>query len=127
MLCQRQAFADAERAIQRGLDVDSTSWKGHLFMGEALFGQNKLDEAEKSAREAMLRKSDAPSVYILFANIHIRRRQYVMALSDLNTYLKLKPTGPTSDQARDVRDAAERVVRRFERIMTPPRPLFRRH
>ena len=124
VLCQRQEFADAERAVQRGLDIDGNSWKGHLFMGEALFGQNKLDEAEKSAREAVLRRPDAASAYILLANVHIRRREYVMALNDLNTYLKLKPTGPTSDQARDVRNAAQRVVARFERIMTPPRFVY---
>src|SRR2546423_7029408 len=117
VLCQRQAYADAEAALRRGRDVDSNSWKGYVFMGEALFGQNRLDEAEKNAREAILRKPDAASAYILLANVHVRRHQYVMALSDLDTYLKLKPTGPTSDQARDVRNAAQRVVDRFQRIL----------
>src|SRR5256885_310104 len=124
VLCQRQAYADAERALRRGLDVDSNSWKGYVFMGEALFGQNRLDEAEKNAREAILRKPDAPSAYILLANVHIRRHQYVMALTDLDTYLKLKPTGPTSDQARDARNAEQRVVDRFQRILTPPRFIY---
>jgi Tfp pilus assembly protein PilF len=124
VLCQRQAYVDAERAVRRGLDTDSNSWKGYIFMGEALFGQNRLDETEKNAREAILRKPDASSAYILLANVHIRRHQYVMALSDLDTYLKLKPTGPTSDQARDVRNAAQRVVARFQRILTPPRFVY---
>lgn len=124
VLCQRQAYADAERALRRGLDVDSNSYKGYIFLGEALFGQNHTDEAEKSAREAILRKPNAPSAYILLANVHIRRHQYIMALNDLDIYLKFKPTGPTSDQARDVRNAAQRVVSRFERILSPPRFVY---
>jgi len=124
VLCQRQAYVDAERVLRRGLDVDANSWKGYIFMGEALFGQNRLLEAEKSAREAILRRSDAASAYVLLANIHIRRHEYIMALNDLDTFLKLKPTGPASDQARDVRNAAQRVVSRFQRILSAPRFVY---
>src|SRR6202790_5730275 len=72
MLCDRQSYIEAERVLRRAIEVDGNSWKGHLFLGQALFGQNRLAEAEKSAREVLLRKPDVPSTYVLLANIHIK-------------------------------------------------------
>src|SRR2546422_8096981 len=37
----------------------------------------------------------------LFRSIHIRKRDYPGLLGDLDTFLKLEPNGPTSDQVRD--------------------------
>lgn len=124
VLCERQAYTDAERVLRHAIDVDPNSWKGYVFLGEALFGQNRLDEARKNANAALLRKSDAASAFILLANIHIRRHEYVMALNELDKYLALKPTGPTADQARDVRNAAQRVVTRFQHILMPPQFIY---
>jgi Tfp pilus assembly protein PilF len=123
-LCDRGAYADAERIIRRGMETDSSSWKGHLFLGQALFGQNRLVEAENSARLALSHKSDLASGYVLLANIHIRRHDYRSAITELDSFLRLKPDGPTSEQARDVRNAAERVVSRFARIFSTPRFLY---
>jgi len=124
LLCDRQAYPEAERVLRRALDVDANSWKGHLFLGQALFGQNRLAEAEKSAREVLLRRSDIPSTYILLANIHIRRQEYILAIKDLDTFLGMKSAGSTSDQARAVREAAQRVASRLERTVTTPRFLY---
>jgi tetratricopeptide (TPR) repeat protein len=120
MLCDRQAYPDAERVLRRAIEVDGNSWKGHLFLGQALFGENRLAEAEKSAREVLLRRSDVASAYILLANIHIRRQEYVLGIKDLETFLTLKPDGTTSDQARAVRAAAQRIVSRQEQPLATP-------
>ena len=104
--------------------MDTNSWKGYLFLGQALYGQNKFAEAEKSAREVLLRKSDVPSTYLLLANIHIKRQEYVLGIKDLDTFLSLKPQGPTSDQARDVRAAAQRIVSRLDQSVTPPKFVY---
>jgi Tfp pilus assembly protein PilF len=124
LLCEREAWTDAERVVRRAIDVDPNSWKGYFFLGQALFGENRLDDAEKQAKESLLRKSDAASAYILLANVHIRRHEYVMALNELDKYLALKPTGPTAAQARDVRAAAQRVVSRFQRILMSPQLIY---
>jgi hypothetical protein len=110
--------------LRRAIDVDGNSWKGHLFLGQALFGQNKLAEAEKSAREVLLRKSDVPSTYVLLANIHIRRHEYISGIKDLDTFLSMKPEGSTSDQARDVRAAAQKIVSRLEHTVTVPQFVY---
>jgi len=124
LLCDQQAYPQAERVLRRAIDVDANSWKGHLFLAQALFGQNKLAEAEKSAREAQLRKPDVASTYVLMANIHIRRHEYILGVKDLDTFLSMKPEGPTSDQAREVRAAAQRIVSRLEHTVTVPRFLY---
>src|SRR6266853_2790834 len=120
LLCDRQSYTEAERVLRRAIDVNGNSWKGHLFLGQALFGQNKLAEAEKSAREVLLRKSDVPSTYVLLANIHIRRHEYISGIKDLDTFLSMKPQGPTSDQAREVRAAAQKIAARLEQAVTVP-------
>ena len=120
LLCERQAYPEAERLLRRAIEVDANSWKGHLFLGQALFGQGRLAEAEKSAREVLLRRSDLPRVYILLANIHIRQHEYTLGIKDLDTFLSMQPTGPSSDQARAVRDAAERVAATLARTVSPP-------
>jgi Tfp pilus assembly protein PilF len=124
LLSEREAWSDAERLLRHAIDVDPNSWKGYLFLGQALFGQNRLDEAQKNAGEALLRNSNATSAYILLANTHIRRHEYVLAMNELDRYLALKPSGVTADQARDVRAAAHRVVSRFQRILMPPQFIY---
>ena len=120
LLCDRQEYSEAERVLRRAIEVDANSWKGHLFLGQALFGQNRLEEAEKSGREVLLRRSDVPSVHLLLANIHIRRQEYILGIKDLDTFLSMKPAGPSSDQARAVRDAAERIASRLEQTVSTP-------
>lgn len=124
LLCDRQAYADAERVLRRGIDVDANSWKGHLFLGQALFGQNRLAEAEKSAQDVLLRKPDLPTAYILMANIHIKQHQYALGIKDLDTFLSMKPNGPTSDQAREVRAAAQKVASEMEQAAVLPKFVY---
>jgi len=114
LLCDRQSYTEAERVLRRGLDVDGNSWKGYLFLGQALFGMNRLTEAEQSARQALLRGPEVPAGYILLANIYMKRNEFVMALKYLDIFLKLQPQGPTSEQARAVRAAATRIVTRLQ-------------
>jgi tetratricopeptide (TPR) repeat protein len=124
LLCDRKAYVDAERVLRRGIDVEANSWKGYLFLGQALFGQNRLAEAEKSAHEVLLRRPDLPSAYILMANIHIKQHQYILGIKDLDAFLSMKPDGPTSDQAREVRAAAQRVASEMEQAAMPPKFVY---
>ena len=120
LLCDRESYSDAERVLRRAIDVDGNSWKGHFLLGRALFGQNRLEEAEKSAHEALLRRADVAAAHILLANVHIRRREYVLAIKDLDSYLSMVPDGPNSDQVRDVRAAALRVTSHEDQKIPSP-------
>ena len=110
--------------LRRAIEVDGNSWKGHLFLGQALFGQNRLAEAEKSAHEVLLRRSDVAAAYILLANVHIRRQEYMLGIKDLDTYLSMRPDGASSEQAREVRAAALKVMSRREQTTAAPQLVY---
>jgi tetratricopeptide (TPR) repeat protein len=126
LLCDRQSYTEAERVLRRGIDVDGNSWKGYLFLGQTLFGMNRLNEAEQSARQALLRSSQVPAAYILLANIYMKRNEYVMATQYLDIFLKMEPQGSTSEQARAVRAAATRIASRLQNqdAVAPPQVVY---
>jgi tetratricopeptide (TPR) repeat protein len=124
LLCDQKAYPEAERVLRRAIEVDRDSWTGHFFLGQALFGENRLAEAEKSAREVLMRRSDVPSVYVLLANIHIRKREYALAVKNLDTYLSMKPDGPIADEARGVRAAAARTALNLASKVVLPRFVY---
>jgi hypothetical protein len=110
LLCRRGEYAEAETVIRKGLDVDGSSATGHLFLSVAFFHLNRLEEAEKSAREALLRKPGFALAYLMLADVSAHRGEYGMQLHDLDAYLKLEPDGPASKRVREVREVVRRIV-----------------
>jgi len=110
LLCRRGEYAEAETVIRKGLDVDGSPARGHLFLSLALFRLNRLEEAEKSAREALLREPGLASAYLMLADVHGRRGEYTRQLQNLDAYLKLEPDGPASKRVREVREVVQRIV-----------------
>ena len=117
-------FAEAEEVSRKGLELNPTNWSGHYSLGWALFNLNRLDEAEKSAREALRWKSDSPEAYLLLADIHHRQNDYPALLKDLDEYLKLEPASPINGKVRALRDKAERgiVESQSSSILLQPQP-----
>ena len=110
LLCRRGEYAEAETVIREGLEVDGRSATGHLFLSVALFHLNRLEAAERSAREALLRKPGFASAYLMLAEVHARRAEYGMELHDLDAYLKLESDGTASTRVREVRESVWRIV-----------------
>lgn len=109
-LIKEEKFTESEGVTRRALDLDPTSWAGHYCLGWALFKLNRLEEAEKSVREALRRKSDSPDAHLLLADIHNHQQDYPALVKDLNEYLKLEPDSPINAKVRAVRDNAEQVI-----------------
>jgi tetratricopeptide (TPR) repeat protein len=103
-------FAEAEEVTRKGLDLDATSWSGHYYLGWALLGLNRLEEAEKSVREALRQKSDSTEALRLLADIHSRKKDYSALLIDLDEYLKLDPDSPTGVRVKALRDSTQRIL-----------------
>ena len=97
---------EAETVIRRGLEVDENSPDGHVILGMTLLRLNRPDEAERSAREALLRKPDFAGAYLVLSDVYARRRDYRAQLQDLDAYLKLQPAGPASERVHQVREVA---------------------
>jgi tetratricopeptide (TPR) repeat protein len=124
LLSTNQRFAEAEPLVRQGLELDRNAWEGHYELARALLGLNRVDAAEKSAEEARTRKPDSPPLFLLLANIHIRKHDYPALLQDLDSYLKLEPTGPMSEQARRTREKIQHALGNAQNAPTagPPKP-----
>jgi tetratricopeptide (TPR) repeat protein len=103
-------FAEAEPFARLGMDLDRTMWQGHFELARALVGINQWEEAEKRALEAKAIKSDVPQVYLLLANIHIKKQNYPALVDDLESYLKIEPEGTSSAQARNTIEQVRRLM-----------------
>lgn len=98
--------AEAEAVIRRGLEIDQNSADGFVLLGMTLLRLNRSEEAEKSAREALLRKPDFAEAYLVLADANARKQNYREQIQGLDAYLRLVPTGPTSQRAHQVRQLA---------------------
>jgi len=108
LLCQQGRAGEAEKIIRRGLEVEDASPEGYVVLSEALTQLNRLDEAEKSAREALLRNPNFAGAYLALADAQDRKGGYRAEIQALDTYLKLQPTGPACEQVRRAREMALR-------------------
>jgi Flp pilus assembly protein TadD len=100
LLNDANRFEEAATFARKAVDVDPSSWNGPFELARALSGLKQTDEAEKSAIQARdLNPQNAP-VYLMLANIHIEKQDLPALLKDLDTFLKLSPSGPNADQVR---------------------------
>jgi tetratricopeptide (TPR) repeat protein len=110
VLAHQGKYSDAEEVINKGLALDPASWSGHYYLGWVLSGMNRLEEAEKSVRDAVRLKSDSPEAVRLLADIHSRQKDYRSLVNDLDDYLKLDPDSPIAVRARALRITAQRFL-----------------
>jgi tetratricopeptide (TPR) repeat protein len=101
---------EAVTTIRRGLEVDENSPEGYLFLAMALLRLNRLDEAEKSAREALLRDPNLAQAYLVLSDAYGRRQEYLAQLQGLEAYLKLEPNGAESQSARRASEVVKRLL-----------------
>jgi tetratricopeptide (TPR) repeat protein len=110
VLCEEHEFRQAETALQRGLDVDPGSATGKYFLGWAQFALNRLVDAERSVRQALLRKANFADAYFLLARIHQRQNNAPAVVEDLNAYLKLDPDSRGNAQARALLEKTQQAL-----------------
>jgi tetratricopeptide (TPR) repeat protein len=105
---------EAVSVIRLGLELDQSSADGYFLLGMALLRLDRLDEAERSAREALLRNPSFALAYILLADTHGRQRQYLAQLQELDAYLKLEPNGAESKRVREAREKVQGIMARVQ-------------
>jgi tetratricopeptide (TPR) repeat protein len=110
VLIYQEKFPEAEGVTRKGLDLDPTSWSGHYFLGWALFGLNRLEEAENSVHEALRWRNDSAEARLLLVDIHSREKNYPALLNDVDEYLRRDPDSPAGARARALRDNARRAL-----------------
>jgi len=114
LLSLTKRFAEAETFARNAISVAPSTWRGPFNLALALEGLTRLEDAEKSAAQARDMKPDNPPVYLMLANIHIHLNNFQALYKDLDSYIKLVPTGPQSDQARKTRDQLQADLQQAE-------------
>jgi tetratricopeptide (TPR) repeat protein len=99
--------------IGRVLENEETSPQAHFILGIALLRLNRLDEAEKSAREALLRNPNYANAYLLLSDAYGHRHEYGAQLQGLDAYLKLEPKGAESERVREARGTVLKIQARL--------------
>ncbi len=106
---------EAVSVIRRGLELDGSLPDGYLILGMALLRLDQVDEAEKSAREALLRNPNFALAYVLLADTYGRRHEYLAQLQGLDAYLKLEPNGVENERVRRARESVLVMMRKTSR------------
>jgi len=101
---------EAATTIRKGLELDESSPDGYLILGMVLLRLNRPDEAERSAREALLRKPNFAQAYLVLSDACGHRHEYREQLQDLDAYLKLEPNGAESEHVRKAREVVLRIL-----------------
>ncbi len=104
---------EAVTTLRRGLEVDGNSPDGHAILGMALLQLNRPDEAEKCAREALLRNPNFGPAYLVLSDAYGRRREYRAQVQELDAYLKLEPNGTESEHVRQAREQVQAIIARI--------------
>jgi len=111
LLCQEGRAGEAEKIIRRGLEAEGPQALGYVILGEALKQLNRLEEAEQSAHEALLRNPNYAGAYLVLSDVAERRGDYLAEIQDLDIYLKLQPlNGLANDQVRQARERARSML-----------------
>jgi len=105
---------EAETVIRRGLEVDENSADGYTILGMIQLKLEHPDDAEKSAREALLRKPDFALAYLVLADAYGHQGDRQMQLRELEAYLKLDPTGPAHDLVQQSCEAVRRILAQLQ-------------
>jgi tetratricopeptide (TPR) repeat protein len=84
---------EAEKVIRRGLELDDSLPEGYVLLGMVLLRERRPDEAERSAREALLRRATFAQAYLVLSDVHASRHDYRGQVQDLDAYLALEPKG----------------------------------
>jgi len=117
-LGNEKQFSDAETYIRAGIQLEPTSAPGLFALAWVLYSAQRVVEAEKAAREAVLYRPNFAMAHLLLAQIHRRQNNSAAVVEDLDAYLRLDPEGPRSRALRATRDEAEQSLNRE----TEPKP-----
>jgi tetratricopeptide (TPR) repeat protein len=105
--------AEAERVVRHGLETNANIPDGHVVLGLVLLELNRVDEAEKSAQEALcFNDPTAIKARLVLADIHGSRGDFAAQAQDLDAYLKSSPNDRNKTVLGAARDIARRMAER---------------
>jgi hypothetical protein len=99
-LNQQKDYAGAEKALNRGLELEPESPEGQYELAKNYWAQRRWREAEPHALKAETLAPKIAGVHVVMGNILLQKRDNAGALREFNEYLRLDPKGSMSDGVR---------------------------
>ena len=95
--------AESEAILREALRLSPNAWLFHYQLGNAQLVLGKSREASRDFLTAQSLHPDMPAEFhIKLANSYLKMAQYSKALTEIDTYLRLSPTGPYASSAKKV-------------------------
>jgi tetratricopeptide (TPR) repeat protein len=108
---QTQQYDNAAETAGKILALDPTIGLASFIQAAADFKLNRLDEAEKSAKDAENEPHEAiPQVHVLLAQIFVEKQDLANAATQLRAYLKEAPHGSFADEAKKNLEGIEKAT-----------------
>lgn len=107
---KEEKFADAEAMVRAGLRLNPADAGGCYTLAWMLYNTDRLADAEKNARQAIVSEPSFAVAYLLLAQIQLRQQNHSGVVEDLKAYLKLEPDSSASAQARTLLAEAQRAL-----------------
>jgi tetratricopeptide (TPR) repeat protein len=108
---RNQEYEDAVDTAGKALELDPTIGVAHFISAVGNFNLNRLDAAEKSAREVEKRPhQNFPQLHILLADILLQKQDYSKAAVEMRAYLKEFPGGPLASETQKKLDQIEKLA-----------------
>lgn len=115
-LSRQGRAAEAEPIVRRGLETEPDLADGHVVLAYVLLKLKRNDEAEKSAKEALLlNDQNSPKGYLVLADVEAIRGNYGEQARNLDSYLKVRPDDPSKVLLTTARDLAKKLAARVNR------------
>ena len=103
VLVRLKRFAEAETVLREAAKAKDLSPIASLYLGRALAGQKKYDDAITSLNYALMIGGDEmKEAHRNLASIYLERDEYKLAEQSLETYLKLNPNAPDAESLRKI-------------------------
>jgi tetratricopeptide (TPR) repeat protein len=104
---------EAERVVRHGLQTDANIPDGHVVLALVLLQLNRLEEAEKSAQNALLLKqSTSAKAHLILADIRGERGDFSGRARELDAYLERYPKDRNHKFIEATRDLAKKIASR---------------
>jgi tetratricopeptide (TPR) repeat protein len=108
---QTHEFERAVESSGKALELDPGLGLASYLQAVGNFNLNRLDAAEKSAREAeKAPHQNIPQLHALLADIFLQKQEYSNAAIEMQTYLKESPGGPFAAEMRRKLEQVERAM-----------------